>query len=128
MMTADEVRTMVETIDRTVRKMPWIDFEVKHYLGNELIIMGSLDSSASRDIEIIFMDVFFVSMPIAWKTDTSKTVLTLVNGEATVVINKRFQVEQGHHIFRFMPEYYADDFYCLVAAKTITWRALISSE
>lgn len=117
-----DVQKVVEEIDTRLRKELWFDFEVTQYRKNKLTIIGTLDSSGQHKIEICFEDVFFVSLPIGWQTDTSKPVLVLVEGDDAFTLNKRFQVEIGYHIFRFTPEYYPEDFACYVAAKHISFK------
>ncbi len=115
-------KRIVACINKFLMKELWFDFEVMQYTGNELIVMGSLDISSTHEIEVIFRDIFFVSLPMNWRTDTSAIVLEIVTGKKASVLNRRFQVEQGYSIFRFNAEYYPDDFGCLVAAKEIDYR------
>lgn len=45
-----------------------------------------------------------------------------VEGEAAKSINLYFGVEQGYHIFSFVPEDRAEDTQCLIGAKTIRYK------
>jgi len=117
-----DIRRILDEINSFLMQELWMDFEVIQYTGNELVIMGSIDISNPHDIEIIFRDVFFISMPMEWKTDTSKTVLEVVEGQPAIDLNKKFQVEQGYHIFKFIPEDYDKDFGCFIAAKGINYK------
>lgn len=111
-------------IDSAIRAFPWLDFELAEYRGNVLTVSGSVDTSVEHDIEISFTDLAFVSLPLAWRTDTSAPVFTMVRGSEVVVINQTFRVEQGMHIFQFMPEDYPPTFRCLVGARSVTYRLI----
>lgn len=119
-MDEENVRRTLGQINQMLQRRPWLDFEVAEYRGGELLVVGSMDTTAPHDVEIRFKDVFFVSLPIEWKTDTTKPPLALVMGEEAIRLNLRFQVVRGHHIFRFTPEDYTVDFSCLVCAKEIS--------
>ncbi|GIO67640.1 hypothetical protein [Paenibacillus cookii] len=117
-----ETKKVVEDINTFIRSQLWLDFEVLQYDKQKLTIIGSIDISNMHDIEIVFEDIFFVSLPIEWKTDTSRQVLSILEGEKAIILNKKFQVEQGYSIFAFAPEDYPDDFGCYVCAKKITFN------
>ena len=117
-----KVKITIEEINNFIREKMWLDFEVRNFDKYKLTLTGSIDISTVHDIEIIFEDVSFVSMPFEWKTDTSKTVLVFVEGEEATAINRRFQVEKGYHIFKFIPEDFPEDFGCYLGAKSITYQ------
>ncbi|MFC5702317.1 hypothetical protein ACFPVX_13525 [Cohnella faecalis] len=117
-----ETKKVVEDINTFIGSQLWLDFEVLQYDKQKLTIIGSIDISNMHDIEIVFEDIFFVSLPIEWKTDTSRPVLSILEGEKAKILNKKFQVEQGHSIFAFAPEDYPDDFGCYVCAKKIAFN------
>lgn len=117
-----KVKITVDEINDFIRKKMWLDFEVLNYDKSKLTVIGSIDISTVHDIEIVFEDVFFVSMPFEWKTDTSETVLIFVEGEEAIAINKRFQVEKGYYIFKFIPEDFPEDFGCYLGAKSISYQ------
>jgi len=122
-----DTQKTVSDIDAQVRKNPWMDFEVTNYDRQMLSVIGNISPSypgQPGQIEINFKDVYFVSLPIAWKTDTSKQVISLVDGPEQFAINKLFRVEQGYLIFKFMPEDYQEGFGCLIGAKEISYRVL----
>ncbi len=123
-MNREEAKRRVSDINSHLQQMPWQDFEVMEYQGDTMILMGSIDTSSSHDIEIRFDGVFFVSLPMEWKTDTSIPPLSLLQGDDATVLNRRYQVEQGHHIFRFAAEDFPEDFGCLVCAREVRHRLL----
>jgi len=118
-MDAEQAKRVVDEINAYLTSKPWLDFEVMEYRGYRLVIMGSLDTSTAHDVEIWFEPVFFVSLPIEWKTDTSSPPLSLVTGDKAIEVNRRFMVEHGNHLFGFSPEDYPDDFKCLISAQAI---------
>jgi hypothetical protein len=118
------LKVRVNEINAFIQQNLWLDFEVIEYKKSRLTIFGSIDVSVQHDIEIHFDDIFFVSLPMEWKTDTSNIVLTMLEGESAVSLNKKFQVEQDYHIFKFIPEDYLEDFGCYIAAKNISYKII----
>jgi hypothetical protein len=114
-------RSVVAAVNELLGQKPWIDMEVMEYAGTTLTVMGGIDPSAPPEVKISFVDVHFMCLPTEWKTDTSRPVLDLLEGEAAVALNRRFQVTVGHHIFRFFAEGYPEDFGCLVCAREVTF-------
>jgi hypothetical protein len=121
-MNEQQVKQAVDEINTYLQHQPWCDFEVMEYQGTTLVVMGSLDTTAPHDVEVRFEDVFFLSLPMTWKTDTAAPALAVVQGEDACRLNGRFQVEQGHHIFGFTPEGYPEGFYCLIGAREISYK------
>lgn len=120
-MNINEIRKVVADINHYAKKQLWLDFEVNQYLNRKMTVIGSIDPSSTPNIEIHFEDIFFVSLPTEWNTDTSVSILVLPEGEEAFLINKKFQVEQGYYLFKFIPEYYPDEFGCLIASKKISF-------
>lgn len=123
MNTSSMIKVLVE-INEFLQEQMWLDFEVMEYKKNRLTIIGSIDISTQHNIEIYFEEISFISLPMEWKTDTSEIVLTLLEGDKAITLNKKFQVEQGFHIFKFKPEDYTDDFGCYVGAKNISYKII----
>lgn len=118
-----EVKKIIAEITDHICKQLWMDFEITQYSKNKLIVAGIIDpSSPIHNIEICFEYVFFISLPLEWKTDTSSCILELLEGENAYLINRQFQVEQGYHIFKFTPEDYPNTFGCLIGAKRIAYK------
>lgn len=57
-MTEQEVKTVIDEMNEYLNKQLWMDFEVIEYSKYALRMIGSLDSSALPDIEIIMKDIF----------------------------------------------------------------------
>jgi hypothetical protein len=120
-MEATEALAVIGRVNAFVQSQPWMDFDVVEYRHARLVVRGALSASYSPDIEIEFRDVFFMSLPMTWRTDTSTPSLSLVEGDEARELNLRFQVEQGYHIFRFVAE--GDpDMPCHVCAASIQFR------
>ncbi|MDQ0271329.1 hypothetical protein [Cytobacillus purgationiresistens] len=122
-MDIEEVKLVVQEINDFIKSGLWFDFEIKQYLDGELSLHGGL-SLSYPDIEIKFKDIFFVSLPMMWKTDTKETILNILEGEAEREISEKFQVEYLHYIFKFTPEDYPSNFGCIIAAKEISYNIL----
>lgn len=113
---------VIREINTFLQRELWFDFEIMEYKNSRLMLFGSVDATYRHDIEIYFHDVFFVSAPMEWQTDTSTPPLELVKGEEADRLNINFQVEHGFYIFRFNPEYYPREFGCFIAAKEIKYK------
>jgi hypothetical protein len=118
-MDAAQAKQTIARINDYLQKQLWFDFEVLLYQQGRLVVAGSIDTTVHHNIEIWFKDIAFVSLPMNWKTDTSTPPLSLLEGESAVRTNIRFQVEHGHHIFRFSPEDYPAEFGCLIGAREL---------
>lgn len=123
-MNINELINIVNKINTFITQGLWLDFEVNQYKNSKLKIIGGIDLLYSPDIEINFEDVFFVSLPFAWKSDTKKEVFQLLEDENARTVNIMYKVEQGYHIFKFTPEDYPADFGCLIGAKSISYNIL----
>lgn len=119
-----ELQSTVAEINTFLQTKPWLDFEIIAYDQQKLTVIGSIDPSSRHNIEIYFDDVFFVSSPVEWKTDTTKIVLCIIEGEQAVKLNIKFRVEIGYFIFQFVSEDYPEDFGCLIAARNISYLIL----
>jgi hypothetical protein len=82
--------------------------------------MGSIDFSYGHSLEITFEDVYHLSVNRIWRTDTSKPVLKLVEGEEAFSLNKKYSIEQGNVLFKIIPEDINTAFY--IAAKGISYN------
>lgn len=120
-MSKADCQAIIKEINIFLQKELWFDFEVVRYQDQKLTIIGSIDPSSHHNIEIYFEDIFFVSLPMEWKTDTAKNILSIIEGDDAIELNKKFQVEIGYHIFRFAPENYLENFGCLIAAREISY-------
>lgn len=100
-----------------------MDFEIVEYNKNRLRIIGSIDPSSTPNIEIILDDVFFISSPLSWQTDTSEQVISLLDSDAKQ-INEWFKVEQGYYIVQWMPEDYPEGSSCLFGVKALDFSIL----
>lgn len=119
-----DIIKVLDEINNYLSTQLWMDFEFIEYSCTTLRIMGSLDISASPVMELILSDVFFVSAPFNWKTDTSRTVISLVSGDEARIINVKYRVEMGYYIIKMKPEDYPEEFGCLFAAKKIRFNLL----
>lgn len=123
-MEASEAAKTVEQINEYIQRKLWFDFDAFVLGGRNLLVRGGIDLTwaDSHDVEIHFEQVFLISLPVEWMTDTSSPPLRLLTGEDAYRVGTRFQVEGGYHIFRFSPKDYPKDFGCFVAAETIRYE------
>jgi hypothetical protein len=111
----------IEEINSYLKREMWYDFEVLEYKEKCLAIIGSTDFSYSHDIEIKFEDVFLFHCNSEWKSDTSKNVIEIVNGDEARTINLKNKVEQGYILFKFVPEDMDEDCFFYIAAKELNY-------
>lgn len=123
-MNISDVKSIVVKINNFIQQDLWLDFEVNQYSKNILKLNGGIDLLYSPDIEICFEDVFFISLPMEWKSDTKKTVFQLLEHESAKTVNIKYKVEQGYYIFKFTPEDYPNNFECLIGAKSISYTII----
>lgn len=119
-----EILKIIDEVNEFLERQMWMDFEIVEYNKNILKIIGNIDISQEPNIEIIFENIFFISAPFEWKIDTSEKALYLLEGEEAININKQFQVEQGYHLFQFIPEGYENNFGCTIGAKKMIFNKL----
>ncbi|WP_132313641.1 hypothetical protein [Paenibacillus sp. BK033] len=117
-----EIKLIVEQINNFIQKNFWFDFSVDSYINDRLTITGGLSLSYPPMIEIYFSEVLFTLVHTTWHTDTSKSVITLLEGEEAKIINRMFGIEVGYQVFRFAPEDCPNELGYLVAAKKITYK------
>lgn len=119
-----EIEEVIKRINEFLQEQLWMDFEIIEYSKLCLKIIGSIDISNAPTMELILRDVFFISAPLNWQTDTSKNVITLLKDEDAKKINLQFQVEQGYHIIKIDPEDYPSSFGCLFGVKELFFNLL----
>ncbi|CAA6811072.1 MAG: Unknown protein [uncultured Sulfurovum sp.] len=118
----NDLEKKIQHINSLISSQLWFDFEVHACSRQTVKILGGLDLLSNKhDLEIVFKEVFFVSCPMEWKSDTSLTVLSIIEGDRKLEINKHFQVEQEHILFEFLAEDYDKDFSCILSAKFVDY-------
>ncbi len=115
-----ETKEIVQKINAIISKESWLDMEVLEIKGGSLIIIGSTDFTYGHSLEIIFEDVFHISINSEWKTNTSKPVLHLVDIKEGLTINQKYQIEQGNILFKILPEDLEIPFY--ISARNISFN------
>lgn len=116
-------RDKVRAIDAFIRRAPWMDFEFAEYSAGVVSIVGSIDPSTGDEIELLFRDASFVSLPAVWRTNTAKTVLSIVDGGAPFQVYHAFYPEQENTFFELAPEDLTGT-RCLIWARDVELRVL----
>jgi len=115
-----ELIEIVEQINTILSKENWLDMEVLGMKGGSLTIIGSTDFTYSHSLEIKFEDVFYMSINMEWKADTSKPFLYLVDSSERIDINQKYRIEQGNTLFKILSEDLETPFY--ISAKKISFN------
>ncbi|WKN43945.1 hypothetical protein [Tunicatimonas pelagia] len=115
-----EIKEKVERINTLISRESWLDMEIHGMNGGNLLIAGSVDFTYGHSLEIIFQDIFHMSVNSEWQVDTSKTVLYVVNNGEHVNINISYQIEQGNTLFKIIAKDMKVPFY--VSAKDIEFN------
>lgn len=118
-MSEKEVKDIIRAVNIFLSQQLWMDFEIIEYSGQFLRIIGSIDITAVPVMELVFEDVYFVSAVFNWKTNTDRTVVSLLEGKDAKVVNLKYRVEQGYHIIKITPEDYPEEFGCIFGIKKI---------
>lgn len=121
-MDLSEINQQIDEINTFLQEHLWMDFEVVKYQDNELVLWGSLSMSYPYNIEIIFTDIYFVSLPFDWHTDTKVTILSIVEDDEARRINEYFRVEIGNFLFCFKPKDKHESTKCLIGARKIRYN------
>jgi hypothetical protein len=96
---------------------PWLDMEFHEFTGTDLHIICGIDTTVGHSLEIIFEDVFHMTLNSSWMTETSKPVIILSQGEELQHINLKYGIEQGYLLFKILSEDVKSPFF--VAARSI---------
>lgn len=64
------INQKIETINAIIKKEAFYDIEVLKMTGVDLIIAGSTNFTYSHTLEIVFKDVFHMSLNLSWTLDT----------------------------------------------------------
>jgi hypothetical protein len=112
------VDAVVGEVNAFIGRHQWMDFTVWSYRGEELEVSGSTDESYWSDLRVVFVGVCWACIRFqGWKSDTSRPVLLRVAGAEAYSVNSRFQIEVGHHLFKFVPEDHGEPMW--VAAREL---------
>jgi len=123
-MKQQDLQNRIEQLNRLLTTFPWLDIDVSQCSSTTVILEAVVDLSSKPSFEFRFESVFAVELLMTWKTDTSVPVLQLLTGQDAFDFNKRYRVEQGHHLFAFQPEDVSKDARCIIAAQSFSWREL----
>jgi hypothetical protein len=114
-----QIDAVVAETNAFLSRHPWMDFSVWSYRSVELEVSGSRDESYWSDLRVVFGDVCWACIRFqGWHSDTSRPVLTRATGAEAYAMNSRFEIETGHHLFKFVAENFAEPMW--IAAHRIT--------
>ena len=117
-MKIEEIKQCVSEINKIVTSELWFDLELNYYRKNLIQLIGSIDLTYGYTLSIDFNEVFFVSMPVDWKTNTQNGFLFLLEGEELKEISLKFKIEIGFYVFKFMTE---DQVCVYISSKEISF-------
>ena len=123
-----ESQHQIAAFNEFAQRTLWLDFELVSCSQISAVLTCGADLSFNPDAEIRFDGIFFASMLMSWKTDTSiGPVVQVVSGSEAVKLNQQYQVERGFHLFEFQPEGLSGEARCLIAAKEFSWWVITHS-
>lgn len=95
----------LDKINQIITGRFYLEFKIYSYDNGNLIIVGSEDLIYFHELEIIFKDVFAMSLPSSWRfSSKDKPILLLNEGQEMLEVNTRFRIEQGNGIFKLVAE------------------------
>ena len=75
-MTQSEALSQVEIFNDFAKSKPWLDIDLAECTPISIVLDCGIDLSVGPDFEIIFDTIYFTSLLMSWKTDTSFPVPT----------------------------------------------------
>jgi hypothetical protein len=123
-MTQSDILTQVALFNNLVKQKPWLDIDLVECSPRSVILDCGIDLSVGPDLVVKFDTVFFASLLMTWKTDTTSPVLQVLTGEDEVRVNQQYRVERGYYLFAFQPEDLAEGVCCIIAAQQFSWQVL----
>jgi hypothetical protein len=115
---SDWADAVVAEVNAFVARHLWMDFSVWSFQGVELEVSGTRDESYWSDLRVVFTGVCWACIRFqGWSSDTARPVLARVTDAEEYAVNSRFQVEVGHHLFRFVASDFAEPMW--IAARAI---------
>ena len=110
----------IKIVNQIVMSEPYFDFEISKMNGVDLILVGSKDFTYSHTLELVFKDVFRVSMNAKWSVDTKDSFISILTDKEQFDYNVKFDIEQGNVVFAFAAEGFSSAFY--IVSKDIEFN------
>lgn len=106
-------------IDEVLRTYPWLDCELHMLRRRVLAVLGGVALARgdfiAPDVVLYFYDLFFVSAPRRWTSDTDRNVFK-AHGD-TQPAGAPFRTDIGYSLFEFHPEDLGTS--CWIAARSV---------
>ena len=113
------MKNIIDEINSVASTFMYLEFAVVSYKAENLIVAGSQDFLYYQNFEIEFENVFSIIGNLRWKANTKKAVLTICGLIEAHELNRKYRVEQGNTIFKFVDEDNIDIFFI---ARNIKFR------
>lgn len=114
------IKERILKINSFISKMKWFDMDIQSIKGGDLMIAGSIDFTYGHTLEVVFEEVYFMSVHMEWSVNTLLPVFSIAEGSEAFTINKQYAIEQGNTLFKISSEDVEEPFY--VAAKDIRYN------
>jgi hypothetical protein len=113
-----KMKEIINRINDRVKKAPFFDFSILKFEKDNLIIAGSEDLTYYHEVEIEFISVYTVICNTAFKADTSRNVIEIIeDSDEAKEINLKYGVVQGNNVFKLYSE--DSEFFYIVLLKRL---------
>lgn len=107
----------INMINEYLKEQLWMDFEVCNVNCGKIEMFGFLDEAGEDKIKIIFDKPYMMLSTFCFTYEGNSDFISLVTGDEAVELNKKYNVTQGNHIFKFSDTNINGDMY--IIAKEI---------
>lgn len=107
----------INMINEYLKEQLWMDFEVCNMNCGKIEMFGFLDEAGEDKIKIIFDKPYMMLSTFCFTYEGNSDFISLVTGDEAVELNKKYNVTQGNHIFKFSDTNINGDMY--IIAKEI---------
>ncbi|SFQ83291.1 hypothetical protein [Hymenobacter arizonensis] len=112
------VGVTLDLINARVKASFHLEADIHSFANNRLTVVVGEDLTYSYDFQVVFEDVFTVSLNSSFRIETLLPWLSIIPVPACIEVNVRFGVETGNTLFQLHNE---DNLFFFVAAGSISY-------
>ncbi len=108
----------LDLINARVKASFHLEADIHSFANNRLTVVVGGDLTYSYDFQVVFEDVFMLSLNSSFRIDTQLPWLSIIPAPACIEVNVRFGVETGNTLFQLHNQ---DNVPFFVAAGSISY-------
>ncbi|MCI5057799.1 MAG: hypothetical protein MRY83_16915 [Flavobacteriales bacterium] len=105
------MKNQIDEINTFLSNNNWMDFRVKSFANDSLILLGSTDFYYQHDIKIVFEGVSSLSLRTEWVSSPDKPVFSLIEGSESFDLIRDFEIENINTIIGIKADDIAKKFF-----------------